>query len=331
MNITLSWNNLNTAPTQLDIYRSTDPLVPSGNRTLIGSDIDAAALTHSDNTVVYGTTYYYQFVSKRGVETTNSRIFKVVAVSNTGPGPQRLTHGDLGYGYYGVAQVFELPSTEQLAVLSGIALDQYIRNPQPIWDKWSLDGKTLFVPRMVLAERPKWQDIYHAGAVYGDDTTGPAGIVGVTPTAQSAKIVHGNKEYRIRLMGAINRNLNDVADATALTDVDYYRTNSEVALLKYPLTKWVPNAQEFENILQLANADMGGATTVTTAGSIVLSKSLNSAKTHALNILAGLETTAGIQAFSSISFNGTSPNTAYQGWMPVLELTDRVIAPVGGV
>lgn len=108
------------------------------------------------------------------------------------PGSEYLMAGDKQNGFYGFVQpedfglIASNPEGKQelsatnLATAIGLTGGSAI-NDKVAWMKFSRKGKTLFVPVKPLRHSTTWNQIYNAGAVYGDDSVGlvpPNGRVG---------------------------------------------------------------------------------------------------------------------------------------------------------
>lgn len=108
------------------------------------------------------------------------------------PGNDFLIAGDRNAGFYGFVQpegfgkISANPDGSQdfngvnLAVAVGLTGGSPI-NDNTAWMKFSWKGKVLFVPVKPLRHSATWDQIYNAGAVYGDDTIGvlpPKGRMG---------------------------------------------------------------------------------------------------------------------------------------------------------
>lgn len=70
------------------------------------------------------------------------------------------------------------------------------------WLKFSYNGKIIYISKKILRHTVSWNQIYAAGAVYGDDTNGK--VPGPTPKLQNAKIVIGGVTHRVRLLRSLD-------------------------------------------------------------------------------------------------------------------------------
>lgn len=110
-------------------------------------------------------------------------------VDELGPGPTTLELGDMTAGYYGTVDSSEIFSATQLRAALGVTTGS-LWNDTPTWIKFAHNGLIKYIPEKPLAYSVTWQDLYLAGAVYPDKTTGNYPPVGQTPTVQGKEITN---------------------------------------------------------------------------------------------------------------------------------------------
>lgn len=117
---------------------------------------------------------------------------------NSGPGPITLQFGDEDLGYFGTLTSEEMFTTPELATHLGIARgSSYVNNPT--WVKCFVNGRILFTPTQRLMAGVSWDDIYKAGALYGDNTDGKYPTN--PPVKQDTVITKGVYAFKVRVWG----------------------------------------------------------------------------------------------------------------------------------
>jgi hypothetical protein len=137
---------------------------------------------------------------------------------DSGPGPQTLTLGNSTLGYFGSIPSSALFTRTQLQDAIGLAGITAV-NESPQWVKWVMNDKVFFTPLGVLATDVSWQELYNAGAVYGDSTLGkyPNGP-GVN---QSAGVSKNGTMFRVRLFQGSLSDPVDPTGANALAGAEW--------------------------------------------------------------------------------------------------------------
>ena len=110
-----------------------------------------------------------------------------------------LIYGDLNLGYYGWVSAGSFINGTSLASAINLKSGTVIaENNNAGWLKFAYLGKTIYISKRALRQSIGWNQLYEAGAVYGDNTNGlyPSG----TPINQSANVTILGKSYRVRLM-----------------------------------------------------------------------------------------------------------------------------------
>lgn len=229
MRVKLKWTDLNVKPHTTTIYRSdTKPAgtTPTGTVKVVLSKGENQWL---DVDVVKGNTYWYTLVTSNGKQTVSSNVIEVLAVPNTGAGPQELISGDLDLGFY----TNNMPGTTFITnakLLAWSGLGGIVNPKEMIWGKFARRGKTLFAARRAVAYgRMSWNDIYLLGLMYGVNGTGPQNG-GNTPTEQMRVISIDGNDYIVRCMTYITDDDNPsrlLPAGVSVANIGPYRKRSE--------------------------------------------------------------------------------------------------------
>lgn len=124
------------------------------------------------------------------------------------PGNNFLIAGDRNAGFYGFVQPEEFgkilsnPDGSQDFNGTNLALSIGLTGGTPInmntaWMKFSWRGKVLFVPVKPLRHSATWDQIYNAGAVYGDDSTGVLPPKGRMGSGEGLEIDAASNSFKI--------------------------------------------------------------------------------------------------------------------------------------
>ena len=322
MFIDLSWTDLNSVATKLEIFRGDAPLDRANLPAAPIVTLNNGETTYRDeNNVLVGKTYYYVFVSSTGTDRIVSQNYTVRAVTRRGPGPQSLKQGDNALGYFGSLQSGEFINGADFVDLCGIkafATSIGVVNPFPLWHKYVRNNKILIIPEGPLASAVSWQHLYSAGMVFGTDDNGVlptgSGIVGVK---QSAKITIGKDTFRIRLM----RGMGDVPWTEFLTTVG---SPTEWSDLVYPMVHPVPADQRLENLYVNGRPtyDICGARSSTGWSLVQELSAASTANVRGQSI--NTDDTAGDTSQYVSARNTATVTTAGTAifWFPVLELIE---------
>lgn len=318
MFIDLSWTDLNSVATKLEIYRGDaaldrDNLPASPIATLTAGE---TSYRDEDN-ILLGKDYYYVFVNTTSTDRIVSQNYKVTAVTRRGPGPQKLKQGDNTLGYFGTIQSGEFVNGSEFIDLSGVrayATSLLVINPFPIWHKFVRNNKVLIIPEGPLASTISYTQLYQAGMVFGTDDNG---VQPPSPAVkQSAKITIGRDVFRIRLM----RGMSDGPYTDYQTTVV---SPNEWGDLVYPICHSVPADQRLENIY------LNGKSTLLTAGAGVAGWSLVQELTTggAPNVrgqaVGNDDTASDLSSYiAARTTTGVTSTTASIFWYPVLELVE---------
>lgn len=271
MIIRLKWDDLNTGVHTTEIYRTDTQ--PAGNPT--GSPI--ATLTNNekqwdDTTAIRGQTYWYTFKSIKGSNSAWSVPLAVIALPNTGPGPQELLFGDLDLGAYGAIPEINFITTARLWTM--LNLQYNVQSQSVTWRKFARRGKTLFVPDRPICSSIPWNVVYNKGMVFGVSGPGPQVPKNSSPTDQLTKITIQNNDFIVRMpTGVDDRNnpnrLQPLEMQTNINASGKYRKYSEVNDLIYSIVNLYPSFRTFA----LGNAN--GQTMLTTPANTGLPASGN--------------------------------------------------------
>ncbi len=119
------------------------------------------------------------------------------AYTPVGHGPQSPIGGDATWGFYGEVLSGDFITGDVLATTIGLSAGTS-QHSSSNWLKFASNGKTILVPKLTFRHSMNWEDIYQAGAVYGDDTNGsnPSG----TARLQDTVVTVDGFDYRVRLL-----------------------------------------------------------------------------------------------------------------------------------
>ncbi len=246
-----------------------------------------------------------------GFEMVGTRAYESIS-----PGPTGLIGGDTTAGFYGEVPAADFITGGDLSAALGLSAGTLHNDTTP-WLKFTLDGKTLFMPKKTIRYGLGWEAIYQAGAVYGDDTDGlsPSG----TPTSQNAKVNIGGLEYRVRLIRGAG------SDPTTNGDAGWdlsYTHGSEWNRLFYPIHSGVHSRSENPNPHTDPNTAPFGSWANYTDADLLLESSTDPGRRNWC-----METTpvnekvvrGYIGVTHVIDYSPTNPHQV-EGWRPVLEL-----------
>jgi hypothetical protein len=148
-----------------------------------------------------GLTYNFTVAVSDGTNSV-SRAFSVVTQSPL-PGASVLANGTSTLGFYGEVATSSLITGDALATAIGLSAGTSQFSSEP-WLKYSMDGQVRFVAKKPFRYNLSWEQLYQAGAVYGDGTNGttPSG----TARTQNAIVTIAGVQYRVRLMRGGNAN-----------------------------------------------------------------------------------------------------------------------------
>lgn len=126
----------------------------------------------------------------------------------TGPGPTELIGGYTDgidstkqHGLFG--EVLSADFIDGEALASAIGLEAGVPdNTDTSWLKFYKNGRIVFVPANVLRHNLTWEDIYRAGAVYGND--GYGAYPRKQATLQDARVTIGEDTYKVMLLKGTN-------------------------------------------------------------------------------------------------------------------------------
>lgn len=96
------------------------------------------------------------------------------ATSDLGPGPKIVLAGNTTNGFFGEMKQSELFSSEQMSGMGNLTEGTILTNPDtvPMWLKFAIDGKILYVAKQQLRTLISWNALYNAGLVYGTKDRG---------------------------------------------------------------------------------------------------------------------------------------------------------------
>ncbi len=192
------------------------------------------------------------------------------------PGGQRLVRFDeLGMSpavFEGEVPASSFIQGDTLASTLGIVVGSAINATTP-WLKFSLDGKTVYIPKMPIRDRVSWGTLYDVGAVYGTPSD-PGPAASYDPVNQDAQVVINNETYHVRLMKGTTTDPAQANDWGGESGFDQNFTHgSEWNRLMYPIHNGThtggldtnidpdehadPNVGPFGSQAQYSDADLG--------------------------------------------------------------------------
>ncbi|AGX01808.1 putative virion structural protein [Erwinia phage PhiEaH1] len=319
MFIDLSWTDLNSVATKLEIFRGDAPLdrlnLPS---TPIATLTNGETSYRDESNILLGKDYYYVFVNTTATDRIVSQNYKINAVTRRGPGPQKLKQGDNSLGYFGTIQSGEFVNGSEFVDLTGVknfASGVAVLNPFPIWHKFVRNNKVLIIPEGPIASTASWLQLYQAGMVYGTDDNGP--MPPAAPVKQSAKITIGKDVFRVRLLKGMTDQAYTDYPATVLTPNEWND-------LVYPLGHAVPADQRLENIYLNGKSTSAICGAGNTSGfSLVQELATISSASARGQAVSNDDTAADTSAYiASRTTVTTSSASASYYWYPVLELVE---------
>lgn len=220
----------------------------------------------------------------------------------------------------------EIPSSEfisgdALAAAVGFSNGVSINSGTP-WLSFIYKEKSLFVPKLPLRRSFNWGQLYTAGIVHGDDTTGikPSALAAAM---QNKRVTIGGQVFRVRLLSGSKETppVNTVASGYDVA----FTYDSEWNDLFYPIVddpKMLSyTGPKISNPYSLA--DLGLITGSSTADGDRFCKEITSAGNC---LYRGTSGNAGISANRGPSITASSTRLAYyvtgasHGWIPCLEL-----------
>lgn len=246
MSLLLTWENKNTTPVTVKIYRGTTPIVTTALPAPIAT-LTAGETEYLDTTAVQGSWYYYLFETTDDIDRLFSTNRYIQAATRRGPGDNVLKFGDETLGFFGIlAQVdFITPAALKAAVNApGTAITT------TNWYKYVRNGKILFVPESIgITYTLSWSQLYTAGLVFGVDGPGTGSFLPASPVNQKRIITIGTDRFLVRLARGYSDDTS-VTPPGGQTNIPTDTFPCEYNDLFYPMTKWVPVPQRIPNAQQ---------------------------------------------------------------------------------
>lgn len=216
---------------------------------------------------------------------------------NSGPGSKYLLYGDANAGFFGEVTATELFTTAQVTSYARLRAGVDLIT-SPVWLKFAYKGRFLFIAKQPIRSTISWNDIYKAGAAYGEDNDG--GALSPQNVNQIALAKKGTDNFVIRLIKGDAVNPSEMVNAVADTN---YARDSEWNQLLYRLI--APTRAQFaQPWANYSNTDMG----ITSSASVMLEHNT----TLASGVLARGNTS--IDAVTVLAFTATTGV-----WRPVVE------------
>lgn len=137
---------------------------------------------------------------------------KAVTIPESGPGPKTLLKGNREAGFFGeVHQDLLFTPSEIVTALYSDKSVTYVNPAEQMWLKFIFKDKIIFTPKKHILTGLSWNDIYTAGAVYGQ--AGQGLYPGPTPTNQLTYLTKGSDLFKVRLFSG------DITDPSAGANV----------------------------------------------------------------------------------------------------------------
>jgi hypothetical protein len=96
--------------------------------------------------------------------------------SDTGPGPTDLVKYDTATssGYFGTVDNASFFTTDQIEAKALVSMTgtTYGRGLTGLWQKFVVQDKILFMPKVIQRQNTSWDDLYKAGFIFGTDDNG---------------------------------------------------------------------------------------------------------------------------------------------------------------
>lgn len=199
MSIKLTWTLPAGVPLdKVVIYRDTKRISTAALPAPL-VELAADAVAHEDSTVVSGNIYFYLIALVKGAQISFSSNYETGYFSTTGPGPQTLMRGTWECGLFGYLTDAEFFS--YLDMKEQLGSPWAPSNLSGGWYKLIYKGKIIYYPVAAYAN-VSWNQLYSAGLVYGDDTTGEflTGMPAPNPLRkQDARVTRDGFEFRVRI------------------------------------------------------------------------------------------------------------------------------------
>ena len=239
-----------------------------------------------------------------------------------GHGSETLVAGDSTWGFYGEVASTDFITGDALASAIGLSAGTSQHNTSD-WLKFASNGQVILVPKLTFRHSVSWEQIYQAGAVYGDDTNGsnPSGAARL----QDAVVTVDGFDYRVRLLRGAGADPT-VQGADGLWygyDIDLSH-GSEWNRLLYPIHSGVhtdannptthsdPNATPFGSWASYSDADL-----------LVHNSFGNGSYSWCQETNGDNTDNRVIRGYNGVSFffrNTATATNAFYGWRPALEL-----------
>lgn len=316
MRLRLKWKDINVGTRTVQIYRTdTKPTpYPTGEpvATLANGETQ-----WDDTTVVRGQSYWYTLKVTKGSDSAWSVPTLLIALPNTGPGPQELSYGDLDLGIYGAVNAADFITSAKLAGAFGLAASEQDTS----WRKFSRNGKTLFAPLTAQCPTTSWLNLYDKGLVFG--VAGPGPQNGGRPDKdQLTTITIAGSDFIVRLPTGFDdrNNPTRVVPADVVTtpnNAGLYRKYSEMAdLLMGPINLF-PDFKRLPCGTPWAYAASSSGLTSRYSGYVAMVQEINPAGANQVRNIS-IATEATMYSGSVYNLNSSA------GWFPILELIDSV-------
>ena len=205
-------------------------------------------------------------------------------------------------GYYGEVAASDFFTGTELASLLNVTQGT-LQNSDTEWFKFSIDGKTLFVPKQTIRQSISWDHLYSKGLVYGTDDNGiaPTG----TPTNQLRVVSKDGFDYKVRLLTGAS---NDPHNGTTGNNIPSSQC-SEWNELMYRVSTSNPNGTS-ENFAMYTDAQLNLAT----------DNGRYSWTQEQYSVGSTNRVIRGFHSVTYLSYYTSSTTDLFRGWRVALEL-----------
>lgn len=166
MPIKIDWIDGNDNTIEYYLYKSETPIPDNPLPTPLAT-IPAGTTTYTDLDTPRNKLFYYR-VACKNVDTISLSVNKPLTyMPYTGPGPNVLLRGTWEFGYFGTMNVSELIAPADLLTMLGLT-GVLSASTDNVWAKIVYKGRVMFVPSQHICTNLSWENIYKAGAMYGN-------------------------------------------------------------------------------------------------------------------------------------------------------------------
>lgn len=205
MSIKIKWIAGDPNVTEYRIYRSTKKFTGQNLPPLLVT-LPSNVFEFEDTDVAQSQLYWYAIAGVKGSKESLS-FSKPMAYNRVmGPGPQTLTRGDWEYGFFGVMELNEFISYNNLFALiveQGLPLSSTVpTSVDEYWFKFASRGRIIYMCSSQLSYSLTWKALYEAGVAGGGAPAEdiPQQVKDAYGTVtKDLRIMINDLQYRVRL------------------------------------------------------------------------------------------------------------------------------------